>query len=292
MEAVTASDLVRHFGAWRDRAMNQPVYIHHHGRPKLVLTSVDFLERLVSSRGQDKPDRGGLATLLDMMDSIVLVTDADLCLVGISPPARHLLVRVDWRGKTLEEILPEEVRPFLLRAVEAARASGVPERLQLRLGTNGSRRVDVSIEPYDDGVCVVGHDRTAQEIQTMAQARMQAIDDMVSLLGNVAWLRINLRGYIVGASKSFERLSGLMPAAYSSVRLPTLFDLPTRVGVGDTLEKAIDTMSAHAINARLIAQRGEAMPVQIAFSGELLRVAGDVVLATLSIVPSSAGDAG
>lgn len=287
MEAVTASDLVRHFGAWRDRAMNQPVYIHHHGRPKLVLTSVDFLERLVSSRDQDKPDRDGLATLLDMMDSIVLVTDPDLCLIGVSPPARHLLGRVDWRGKTLNDILPDEVRPFLLSAVEAARAGGVPERLQLRLGRNGSRRVDVSIEPYDGGVCIVGHDRTAQEIQSLARARMQAIDDMVGLLGNVAWLQINLRGYIVDASTSFERMSGLVAAAYRSVRLPTLFDLPTRVGVGDTLERAIDTMSAHAVRARLVAQGGTMIPVRIAFSGELLRVSGDAVLATLSIDPVS-----
>lgn len=262
--------------------MHKPVYIHHHGRAKLVLTSVDFLEHLVSARGSGDQNRGGFATLLDMMDSIVLVMDADLCLVGVSPPARHLLGRHDWRGKTLDDILPEEIRPFLLRAVDAAKASGVPEKLQLRLGAQGGRRVDITVEPFDGGVCIVGCDRTAQESQIMAEARVQAIDDMLGLLGNVAYLRINLRGYIVGASGSFERMSGLAAAAYRSVRLPTLFDLPSRVGVGDTLEKAIDTMSAHAVRARLIGHRGEPIPVQIAFSGQLLRASGDAVLATLS----------
>ncbi|MBM3927137.1 MAG: PAS domain-containing protein [Sphingomonadales bacterium] len=264
--------------------MNRPVYIHHHGRPKLVLTSVDFLENLVSTGDATEPDRDGLATLLDMMDSIVLVTDARLCVVGMSPPARHLLGHKDWRGKALDDILPSEVRPFLLRSVEAARSAGVPEKLQLRMGANGDRRVDFTIEPFDGGVCIVGHDRSAQESQLLAEARIQAIDDMLGLLGNVAYLRINLRGYIVGASKSFERMSGLTAAAYRSVRLPTLFDIPTRVGVGDTLEKAIDTMTAHAVRAQLIGSMGTPIPIRIAFSGELLRVSGDAVLATLSTV--------
>lgn len=287
MEAVTASELVRHFGAWRDRAMNRPVYIHHHGRPKLVLTSVDFIEHLTAGRSSAEKSGDGLGTLLEMVDSIVLVTDARLCLVGVSPPARRLLGNKDWHGKSLHDLLPDDVRPFLLRAVEGVRESGVADRLQLRLGRGGDRRVDVSIEPYDGGVCIVGQDRTAQDVVLMAQARMQAIDDMVTLLGNVAWLRINLRGYIVGASRSFEQMSGLAAAAYRSVRLPTLFDLPTRVGVGDTLERVIDTMSAQSTSARLIARDGKALPVRIAFSGELLRVSGEVVLATLSTDPAT-----
>ena len=43
---VTASDLVRHFGTWRERALRAPVYILHRGRPRLILASVELIEML------------------------------------------------------------------------------------------------------------------------------------------------------------------------------------------------------------------------------------------------------
>jgi len=278
MNSVTASDLVRHFGLWRDRALSQPVYVHHHGRAKLVLASVDFMEHLVSSHGGGAGDRP-LAELLDRVDTIVIVVDGGLRIVGASAPARRHFLRAD--GEQLDAVLADGVGAVLLRAVRLVLGGGPPERLQLRVGPRGERRVDLMIEPFGDGVCIVGQDRTAADEAAAAVAGTLAIEQALAALGGVVTLRINLRGYIVAASAAFEAMTGLPSGGYRSVRLPTLFDLPTRVGVGDALERTIDTLDPTTVSARLVSNSGAGIPVCVAFSAEMLRASEELILAAV-----------
>lgn len=48
MVTITAVELQREFGRFRDLAMKEPVSITHHGRETLVLVSVDEFKRLKS----------------------------------------------------------------------------------------------------------------------------------------------------------------------------------------------------------------------------------------------------
>ncbi|QDZ07240.1 hypothetical protein FPZ24_06900 [Sphingomonas panacisoli] len=59
-DVTTASDLVRRFRMWSDRAESQPVYISHRGRPRLVLASVEMIETLYRPRDSDGDDRASL----------------------------------------------------------------------------------------------------------------------------------------------------------------------------------------------------------------------------------------
>ncbi|MEO5493395.1 MAG: hypothetical protein ABIR08_05145 [Sphingomonas sp.] len=59
-DMTTESDLVRRFGVWSERAARDPVYILHRGRPRLVLASVELIERLCLPRERDADDRASL----------------------------------------------------------------------------------------------------------------------------------------------------------------------------------------------------------------------------------------
>lgn len=59
-DVTTASNLVRRFGMWRERAAREPVYILHRGRPRLVLASVEFVEMLCRWRENGGDDRDSL----------------------------------------------------------------------------------------------------------------------------------------------------------------------------------------------------------------------------------------
>jgi len=59
-DMTTASDLVRRFGMWSERATREPVYILHRGRPRLVLASVELMEMLCRPREREGEDRASL----------------------------------------------------------------------------------------------------------------------------------------------------------------------------------------------------------------------------------------
>lgn len=59
-DMTTASDLVRRFGMWSERATREPVYVLHRGRPRLVLASVELIEMLCRPREIDGEDRTSL----------------------------------------------------------------------------------------------------------------------------------------------------------------------------------------------------------------------------------------
>ncbi|WP_380939630.1 hypothetical protein [Sphingomonas floccifaciens] len=280
---MTASDLVRHFGAWRDRAMNTPVYIHHHGKPKLVLTSVDFIDALSAAKAPGGTNDAAMATLLEMIDASVVVTDQALMVNGTNALARQRIGRADWQGLPLADIVPEAVRPFLLRAADVTLASGQVERLHLRLGDHGERKVDVAIYPFQDGVCIIGRDQTAPQALALAQAHARIVDEMLGLIGTTAWVRMNPRGYVTDVSSAFEAMTGLPPEACRHVRLPTLFDPATHAFVDAALDRAIDSMANGITSARLLTSSVRAVPVRVAISGKLLRMSEDAVIATISL---------
>jgi prevent-host-death family protein len=48
MVTITAADLQRQFGRYRDLALKEPVSVTHHGRESLVMLSADEYRRLKS----------------------------------------------------------------------------------------------------------------------------------------------------------------------------------------------------------------------------------------------------
>jgi hypothetical protein len=59
-DMTTASDLARRFGMWSKRAAQEPVYILHRGRPRLVLASVELIEMLCRPREKESEDRASI----------------------------------------------------------------------------------------------------------------------------------------------------------------------------------------------------------------------------------------
>lgn len=282
METVSASELVRRFGEWQERALTQPVYIRHHGRPRLVLASVDFLEHIVSSRPPDGPGSRTLQALLDITDAFVILTDDRLCVVNMSMAARHHLGDPDWHGRPLAELMPPPIAPIIARAVDQVRASAVPENLQLRIDAATGRRLDITVHPYGSGIAILARDRGEADARIATAAIADAVRETLSLLGDIAVLRINLRGYVTEATPSFAALCGLAPEAYRSVRAATLFDVSTRMVVSDAIERAIERLEPQRLDARLMVNRGETIDVRVAISAEPLRSSVEAIVATIA----------
>jgi prevent-host-death family protein len=68
--SVPAAELTRNFGLWQDRTAHGPVFVTNHGRPRVVLMSIEEFERI----GKSSSTSSGIAMdpvtglLLDRLD--------------------------------------------------------------------------------------------------------------------------------------------------------------------------------------------------------------------------------
>jgi hypothetical protein len=74
---VTASTLVRHFGEWQEHAARAPVYVLHHGRPRLILVGVELAATLGDAGRSDQPAAALLDSTLDALDLPLLLLDGE-----------------------------------------------------------------------------------------------------------------------------------------------------------------------------------------------------------------------
>jgi len=63
MVTITAADLAKQFGKYRDLALREPVSITHHGRQTLVMLSAEEYERLKSM------EKNRQATMVQIFDA-------------------------------------------------------------------------------------------------------------------------------------------------------------------------------------------------------------------------------
>lgn len=260
---VTASDLVRHFGVWQERAARAPVYILHRGRPRLVLTSVELMDALCAPRGGPERERDRLSGLLDATHEVILFSDADARLQPASRTARALF----GSDATLSaEALAAQGGAFLASAIERVLASGIAESIEFVPASRRERTWSAEIQPTPDGAVILCRDISAEAEASRRRAEAMALDDSLGALGGVAMARLTLRGHVDGDTRSLAGLTRIDSTALASVRFPVLFDVGSRVGVGEAMDSVLSDGVARSIDAKLLINRGQPLPVRIAIS--------------------------
>jgi hypothetical protein len=165
-QMVTASDLVRHFGVWQDRAARAPVYILHRGRPRLVLVSVETMNALCANpangaRRKPLPAEAITATqLLDNIRDIVLLADREATILASSRSARAHFGDISTPGTPVDTITPPPSRALLGRAMQRVGSSGVGECLTVASAARIGRMLALRIEPIGDGTGIFAEDVT------------------------------------------------------------------------------------------------------------------------------------
>lgn len=170
-DIVTASELVRHFGLWQERAARAPVYVMFRGRPRLVLTSIEVMEALVAPHVPNHDLSGPDSTaLLDLIRDMVIVTDADLRVAATSRTARAYFAESVAVGVSADVLVPVPSRNVLLRALRHVQASGVAQTLDLPSLRGDKRVLTLTIEPHRRGVALLVQDVTMPEAPAFTDA--------------------------------------------------------------------------------------------------------------------------
>jgi len=266
-DMVTASDLVRQFGTWRERAARAPVYVLHRGHPRLVLASMAVMDALCAPHEAHSADQTQRVTaLLDGSPEMIVLADRSLSITAASRSARARFVEAAAAGAALESLAPPPLAPLLAAAAARVVQSAQAEAIDLPLAHDPTQPMALWIEPYPDGVAVFG--RLAGDTEALAAARIEqaALSEAMAMAGNCATARINARGYLDGPHPILSKLTGVSDQALGAVRFVSLFAVQSRVALGDAVEAVMTDAAPRRVTADLLVNRSDTRPAIISLT--------------------------
>lgn len=278
---VTASELVRQFGLWQERALQQPVFVLRRGRPSLVLTSLDLMRRLCAPH--EAASDTTLATLLmDAMRDSVVVVDAAGRIDDLNRAARVAFGGGGiGKGQPLARLFGDAVARFVLNLADRARRVGVPEQAEVALR---DRRYSIAIVPFDEAALIVAADVSVDEEGEAIAHRLSAIEGAIDALPGMGWVRLNLRGYVAGVGASLARLTGIERSTLMAVRFVTLLDAQDRTVVAQAIDEVIGDGAPRRATARLQRRDGSSLAVELSLAAERGRSGVEQVTIALAVV--------
>lgn len=267
-QIVSATELVRNFGTWQDRALTAPVYILKRGRPRLVLMASDLIHQIV-----DTPvDTDHLAVerdqVLNAMHEVVVLLDADQRLRFCNDAARSYFgfAGRDLSGMSLDRLLPPALTGFISDMVDRVTRGRLREHTEIAMPGEDERHLSLTLLPLRDGVALIGQDITLLTALAHAHGGLAAIDSALAVLEDVAKVQINLRGYLVRPTQSFAGLTRLPMETLATIRFVSVIDIAGRVAVADAIEQVLRTRQPLRTSARLLVNGADPRPISIGLS--------------------------
>jgi hypothetical protein len=268
-DMVTASDLVRQFSTWRERAARNPVYVLHRGRPRLVLTSMAVMDALCAPH-DDAMKR--LTALLDASPELIVLIDRSLCVIAASRSARARFGDAVATGAPIDGLAPAPLGAALTAAALRVAQSSQAETLDLPLSFDPSRSMSLALEPYPDGLALFG--RLPGDSDTLADVRMEhdALEEAVAIAQDVASVQVNLGGYIDGSTAGLSALTGFSEQVLDATRFATMFAPPTGDAIGAGVTTVLTDGRPRLVTADLLIKEGDTRPATVALA-PLIRAA-------------------
>ncbi|WP_019517186.1 hypothetical protein [Sphingomonas sp. Mn802worker] len=262
-QQVTASELVRHFGLWQDRAARAPVYIHHRGRLRLVLLSLELMDSICSTHLDGVPDvNGQVPALIDHLDEALIVFAANGHIRHANAAAQTRFgkgAQVDRAARQVTQVSGL----FLEDAVARVLASGTGETLDLVPDPFPARRLHARIDPLGDGCLLVARDATAAEEARACAAELRALERAIEVSNVAARARINPRGYLLEPDAALARVTGTTVEQLATARFLTLVAVADRARVADMIDYAFANTAAVGTRAHLLVHGATALPVAL-----------------------------
>ena len=265
-QQVTASELVRHFGPWQDRAARAPVYIDHRGRLRLVLLSLELMNSLCTPHAQSALDpQAAIPALIDLLEDAIVLFDKSGRVQHANNVARTRFgvgAQLDQPARQLSGVSGA----FLADAVARVLDSGTAETLDLVSDRYPARRLHARIDPLARGCLLVARDATASEEARARSAELHAIERAIEVSNGAARARINPRGYLIEPDAALARITGTTPEQLASARFLTLVAVADRARVGDMIDYAYANNAAVGTRAHLLVRGATAVPIAIGFA--------------------------
>lgn len=264
---VTASDLVRQFGHWQERAARTPVYILNRGRPRLVLASIDVMQALCAPHAESDDEtatpRASIEALLGLTTELIVLADAGYRITAASTAALAFFGATCTPGQPVAALARGPIGAMLGETARRVGESGIGETIEIASAVHHDRRLAFAVRPHPGGLAIVARDVTVADERDAARGQLAARDQALGVTGLAATARINLRGYLQHTPAPLCAITGLSPESLAQVRFVSLVDVASRVAVAEAIEAVISDSLPRAIDATLLVNRASPRAVRI-----------------------------
>lgn len=256
---TTAAEISRNFGHWQDRALQAPVTVTHHGRPRVVMISVAEFERLAADHGAPfagggvgemaREAEGALGALMDGLAEGFIALDANLRITAVNvvveafldSPASDLIGRdVATIGDPARADVFVDRYRWVLRTGESATFESTTHIRQGRV-------LRVRAFPFRNGVGVVFTNLTELAALRDEQASWSAAQRALAGHPAIATADLNALGFVMDANPAFLRFVGFDVGQLAEVRLADLVASADRQGlvqgINDLLQQTIPLLT-------------------------------------------------
>ncbi|MEO5937403.1 MAG: hypothetical protein ABIQ43_00160 [Sphingomonas sp.] len=260
-DVTTASDLVRRFGLWRERALQTPVYVLHRGRPRLVLASVDLIGKLAGPNGDDTNESQRIAASLAGSPGLIVIVDRSLTIVAASRSVRARFGDIAAPGASVMGLVEEVDTVALASAIRRVETSGFAETIEVALTSDPGRPVALAIEPHPDGGVLFSRAGAGDPAEDRA-----SLDETFAVSRGAAVARIDRYGFLDGPHTALAALTGIGASMLSSLRFVTLFSIQSRGAVAELIAAVSEDGEPRSGAARLLTDSGDPRQVTVAFA--------------------------
>lgn len=281
-EQVTASELVRSFGVWQERASRHPVYVVHRGRPKLVLLSVEIMDALCSrTETPEISSEEQVAALIDNYEEAVILLDHAAVITHVNRAGRARFPSAK-EGRLLAE-LSGKGSTFIAGTVKRVLQSGTSETLQVSSPDRLGRDLTIRIDAIPGGCMVVARDATAVEELRDSEAGREAILDAIEASGRTATFRLNQRAALVEPRAAFAAMIGAALEHLPGTRLLALIAVSDRQRVSEMIEHVFDTGGSANAEIEFLVEGGRKQRAILSLAGAKTAARREEIAGTLSL---------
>jgi len=287
VDAVTAADLVRNFAECREAAAQRHLFVTHHGRPTHVLLGIEGYRALEQGQAHDPAGEEGadlLRTMADWIDDALILCDGAMTIQFVNRATLALCRRSATAlvGRPLLEALPEAagslIEAHARRTVSGSEmsAADIPSPFQPE-GWLHFRSF-----PLGDANALMFRD-ISEDVRRSRMADVRAaLLEAMRLHGDIAFMRLSIRGTIEQVNEPCAHLIGLSEARLRGVALADIVAREDRLPCRHALEAVLQGGDEQRLRAAFISNDGDARPVDIALTPlrGALGTEGAILLAT------------
>jgi prevent-host-death family protein len=268
--SVPAAELMRNFGRWQDRAAHGPVFVTNHGRPRLVLMSIEEFERL----GPLPPATSGIAMdpvtglLLDRLDDGFVAFDDREIVRRINTAAALYFRRPaeEVVGLPLDQLADPTGNAESIGYVRRAISAGEVGMFEMASASYPGEIIRVQIFPFPGGGACLFRNVTPQRRAAEVAAGQTALSDALDSHGGVIHARLTAEGTFAEISESHALRLGVAAERLAEQRFVDLLATSSRTKGRVLFEAVVQQGQPRAFDGQLMIDGISERAVRIAYA--------------------------
>jgi prevent-host-death family protein len=281
---VSAADISRNFGDWQSRAMQKPVIITHHGRPRLMLVSVEAFKK-----AEADPQALSVAadvvtqfqSVLSQIREAFYALNKDFQIIEVNAAAERYfgLTRSAMLGKDFRQLIPHTRDSMAWDIYRRVMQTGEQAEFKINGSIRGRPKLNVKAFPFDGGG--VGVMFTSNEIadqESLLRKRGEALFKALKCEPALSVAVLNSRGGIELADDAFCDLTGFRRDQLESLTLAELVGTAQRTLLMKAMNETLRDDVPKALDVALLTKSGDTKSVRLSLGAAAHDVAADEIV--------------